>query len=79
MSDVLAINDKSIRDEILKFNAQTFPDVIEFIEDKEGNFITSIENGFNPAYTKYQTLIKEMEKGTVIPYKGEKTSLEVSK
>lgn len=60
MPKVLRVNNAAVRNHIENFTQQyTFPDVIKFVQDGAGNWVTSIENLENLRYKGIRSDIKE--------------------
>lgn len=56
---VLTCNDINLRNFIESWTQKdTFPHVIKFIEDADGNFVTSLENLSNPVFKKLDSKFK---------------------
>jgi hypothetical protein len=60
MAKVLSLSNATVRMHIENFTAQyTFPDVIKFVQDGHGNWVTSVENFLNLKYTGVRQDLKQ--------------------
>lgn len=60
MAQVVRVNNAIVRGHIENFTRQyTFPDAIKFVQDGNGNWVTSVENFLNLKYSGVRQDLKE--------------------
>lgn len=73
MSLVIAIQDLKARQDIEQYAREhTFPNVIQFIEDVQGNWIVPVECLSDSAYVPHEKVLGELTKVQPITYAGAK-------